>query len=81
MSKKKPQEPGPGVHLAGQRCRPFGLIQSGNFLNCPIVAIAPGGDAALAPFVSSLWSRRGDRYSEQRGDEHAAKAEMSYLGG
>ena len=45
----------------------------------PLPLVDPSSE--LAPFVSSLWSRRTDRYSEERGQEHAAKAEMSYLGG
>ena len=35
----------------------------------------------LATFVSQLWGRRTDRYSEERGENASTKAEMSYLGG
>jgi len=40
-------------------------------------------DQEIARFVSSLWSRRSDRYSEIRTAETAAlkKIEMSYIGG
>ncbi len=39
------------------------------------------GDDLLRRTLHDLWSARSDRYSEQRGDTHAPKAEMSYLGG
>jgi cyclic pyranopterin phosphate synthase len=35
----------------------------------------------LATAVRSIWSARADRYSEERGQVHRPKAEMSYLGG
>ena len=40
-------------------------------------------DAELAAAVASIWSRRGDRYSELRTQASAArpKVEMSYIGG
>lgn len=39
------------------------------------------GPGMLAATVRSIWSARGDRYSEERGRVHRPKAEMSYLGG
>lgn len=48
-------------------------------------ALLRGGadDAMLAAALGGIWSDRGDRYSELRGNFQAAgqKAEMSYLGG
>ena len=40
-------------------------------------------DDEIAGFVSSTWRRRGDRYSEIRGDQTVArqKVEMSHIGG
>lgn len=38
-------------------------------------------DSIVRQAIASLWSARGDRYSEERGTPHAPKAEMSYLGG
>lgn len=48
-------------------------------------ALLRGGadDATLSRSLASIWSDRGDRYSELRGrlDPRGQKAEMSYLGG
>ncbi|GAA5484078.1 GTP 3',8-cyclase MoaA [Haloferula sargassicola] len=38
-------------------------------------------DSVLHSALLGLWQSRDDRYSEQRGQVHAPKAEMSYLGG
>jgi cyclic pyranopterin phosphate synthase len=38
-------------------------------------------DETLRTMVSSLWSQRTDRYSEERGQGNPPRAEMSYLGG
>ncbi|MBB5350721.1 cyclic pyranopterin phosphate synthase [Haloferula luteola] len=38
-------------------------------------------DNLLEATLRGLWSARDDRYSELRGQTHAPKAEMSYLGG
>ncbi|MGB0143555.1 MAG: GTP 3',8-cyclase MoaA [Akkermansiaceae bacterium] len=38
-------------------------------------------DEEVLGFLQGLWSRRTDRYSEERGREKKIKAEMSYLGG
>ncbi len=35
----------------------------------------------IAGTIGSIWSARRDRYSEERGQIHRPKAEMSYLGG
>lgn len=40
-----------------------------------------GNDDELRADVAALWSRRSDRYSEDRGSTTRPKAEMSYLGG
>ncbi len=38
-------------------------------------------DEELVEFIRGLWSKREDRYSEERGEVKKSKAEMSYLGG
>ncbi len=38
-------------------------------------------DDEVVDFLTSLWSQRSDRYSEERGEVAKPKAEMSYLGG
>ncbi|MCL4159700.1 UNVERIFIED_CONTAM: hypothetical protein GTU68_031258 [Idotea baltica] len=38
-------------------------------------------EGEVVEFLSSLWSLRKDRYSEERGQVSREKAEMSYLGG
>jgi GTP 3',8-cyclase len=38
-------------------------------------------DDEIAASIAALWAVREDRYSEERGIVHHAKAEMSYLGG
>lgn len=40
-----------------------------------------GSDEEVVEFLGSLWSKRVDRYSEERGEVIRPKAEMSYLGG
>ena len=44
---------------------------------------ADASDAELSALIRSVWSARGDRYSELRSAEtmHAQKIEMSYIGG
>ncbi len=38
-------------------------------------------ETEVVDFISGLWGRRSDRYSEKRGEVDQPKAEMSYLGG
>jgi cyclic pyranopterin phosphate synthase len=49
----------------------------------PLRGVLQGGEAALAAHVAARWSRRGDRYSELRGQPRASRrhVEMFLVGG
>ena len=70
-------------------CQRLRLSADGKLFTCLFAAeghdIRPLLREAESPgfedFLRSLWEVRTDRYSELRGEEASAKAEMSYLGG
>jgi GTP 3',8-cyclase len=71
-------------------CQRLRLSADGKLFTCLFAAAGhdvkdllrhEASDEDLRSFVSNLWSQRTDRYSEERGENSPAKAEMSYLGG